>query len=66
METIYRKSDFTGNTMALSSYFSIVTLNASGLNARSKDREYETEYKSKTQPYAVYKRLILDPNMPPD
>ena len=33
IETIYGNSDFTGNTMALNSYLSIVTLNVNGLNA---------------------------------
>ena len=32
-QRIYKNSDFTGNTMALNSYLSIITLNVSGLNA---------------------------------
>jgi len=32
-ETVYRNRDFTGNTMRLNSYLSIVTLNVSRLNA---------------------------------
>ena len=32
-ETIYSNSHLTGNTMALISYLSIVTLNVNGLNA---------------------------------
>jgi len=32
-ETIYRNSNFTGNTMALTSDLSILTLNANGLNS---------------------------------
>jgi len=31
-ETTHRNSDFTGNTMALNSYLSIVTLNVHGLS----------------------------------
>ena len=33
IETIYGNSDFTGNTMALNSYLSILILNVNGLNA---------------------------------
>ena len=32
-ETIYRNSDFTGNTMPLNPYLSIITLNVNRLNA---------------------------------
>ena len=33
METIYRNKDFTGNTMSIKTYLSIITLNVNGLNA---------------------------------
>ena len=36
METIYRKRDFTGNTMSIKTYLSIITLNANDLNASTK------------------------------
>ena len=32
-ETIYKNSNVTGNTIALTSYLSIITLNANGLSA---------------------------------
>ena len=35
-KTIYRNSDFTGNTMALNLYLSVVTLNVVRLNAAIK------------------------------
>ena len=64
-ETIYRNSDFTGNTRALNSYLSIFTLNVNGLNAPIK-RHRISDWIKKTHQYAVCKRLILDPKTPPD
>ena len=66
-ETIYSNSHLTGNTMALNSYLSIVTLNVNGLNAPVKrHRVSEWIKKNKTHQYAVYKKIILDPKTPPD
>ena len=60
-ETIYRNGDFTGNTMALNSYPSIVTLNVNGLNDPVK-RHRVSDWIKRARLiylYAVYKRLIL-------
>lgn len=53
--------------MAGNSYFSIVTLNINGLNAPRKRHgiSHRIKKKNRTQPYAVYTRLILDLRRPP-
>lgn len=48
-ETIYSNSHLTGNTMALNSYLSIVTLNVNGLNAPVK-RHRVSEWIKKQNP----------------
>ena len=61
-ETIYSNSHPTGNTMALNSYLSIVTLNVNGLNAPVK-RHRVSEWIEKQNPsihYIAYKKLIID------
>ena len=58
-QTIYRDRDFTGNTMALNSYLSRITLNVNALNAPIKARVSDWIKKKKTHQYAVYKRFVL-------
>ena len=41
-------------------YLSIITLNVSGLNAPTKDRDWMNGYKNQTNIYAVYKRPTSD------
>ena len=65
-ETIYSNSHLTGNTMALNSCLSIVTLNVNGLNAPIKRHRVSEWKKNKTHQYAAYKKLMLDPQTPPD
>ena len=48
-ETIDSNSHLTGNTMALNTYLSIVTLNVNGLNAPVK-RHRVSEWIKKTKP----------------
>ena len=48
-ETIYSNSHLTGNTMALNSYLSILTLNVNGLNAPIK-RHRVSEWIEKQNP----------------
>lgn len=52
-EAIYRNSDFTGNTMALNSYLSVVTLNVIGLNAPIK-RHRVSDWIKKQDPSICY------------
>ena len=47
-ETIYRNSYFTGNTMRLNSYLSVITLNVNGLNAPIK-RHRVSDWKKKAR-----------------
>ena len=49
-ETIYRNSDFTGNTMSLNPYLSIITLNVNGLDAPIKTQGIIL----KKKPIAIY------------
>ena len=65
-ETMYSNSHLTGNTMALNSYLSIVTLNINGLNASIKRHRISKWVKNKTHLYVAYRKLILDPKTPPD
>jgi len=58
-ETIYRNRDFTGNTMALNSYLSIITLNVNGLNASIKIQRVTECIKKKTRPIDML--LTRDP-----
>ena len=60
------ETNFTGNTMALNSYLSIITLNVNGLNAPIKRHRVSEWIKNKTHPYAAYKRLMLDSKTPAD
>ena len=62
-ETIYTNSYFTGNTMPLNTYPSIITLNVSGLNVPIKRQRYQNGIKNKTHQYAAYKKLTLDPKI---
>ena len=53
-ETIYTNSYFTGNTMPLNTYPSIITLNVSGLNVPIKRHKVSEWIKKQDSLYVAY------------
>ena len=61
-ETIYSNSHFTGNTMTLNSYLSIVTLNVNELNASIKRHRVSEWIKKQNPSICCLQETHLDPD----
>ena len=61
-----RNSNSTSNTMAITSYLSVLTLNVNGLNAPIKTHRVTEWVRKEGHPYAAYKGPALDLKTPSD